>query len=156
MRLRFSVPHFLRLLQLPLSERYQSFLSHFLSDWQCMHTTLMSPFVNPQNHTSQKWLRFYKIFERIFRGNTIRPSAKNADRRIGIVSSIQLICVFIFTGRFFPGDGRVFFDKSIPVRFCWYGLSFMAATSFSRRFQYRNRVIDFEKETAALISQKPP
>ena len=68
-----------------------------------------------------------------------------------------MICVFIFMGRFFPGGGRAFFDKSMPVGFCRNGLCFMAATPFSRRFQQWNRAIALEeKETAALISQKPP
>ena len=116
----------------------------------------MSPFVNPQNHASQNGRRFYKIFEKIFRGNTIRPSAKNADRRIGIVSSIQMICVFILMGGFFPGGGRDFFDKSIIGGYCRYDLCFMAAISFSRRFA-KNRVLLLRiKETAALIFPKPP
>ena len=34
-----------------------------------------------------------------------------------------------------PGGGRAFFDKSITVGFCRYAFCFMAATSFSRRFQ---------------------
>ena len=59
---------------------------------------------------------------------------KNTDWRKGIVSSIQLIRQFIFMGRISPGGGRAFFDMSMTVGFCRYGMCFMAATSFSRRF----------------------
>ena len=43
-------------------------------------------------------------------------------------------------GVIFPGGGRAFFDVSMTVRFCRYVLRFMAATSFSRRFN-KNRVL---------------
>ena len=43
--------------------------------------------------------------------------------------------IFIGQGVIFLGGGRVFFDVSMTVGFCRYGVCFMAATSFSRRFQ---------------------
>ena len=55
--------------------------------------------------------------------------------QIGIVSSIQMIRQFIYISVVSPGGGRAFFDKSITVGFCRYAFCFMAATSFSRRFQ---------------------
>ena len=55
--------------------------------------------------------------------------------KIGIVSSIQMIRQFIYISVVSPGGGRAFFDKSITVGFCRYAFCFMAATSFSRRFQ---------------------
>ena len=53
---------------------------------------------------------------------------------MGIESSIQMIRQFIFMGGIFPGGGRAFFNMSMTVGFCRYGMCFMAATSFSRRF----------------------
>lgn len=50
-------------------------------------------------------------------------------------SSIQMIRQFIYISVVSPGGGRAFFDKSITVGFCRYAFCFMAATSFSRRFQ---------------------
>ena len=55
--------------------------------------------------------------------------------KIGIVSSIQMIRQFIYISVVSPGGGRAFFDKSITVGFCRYAFCFMAAPSFSRRFQ---------------------
>jgi len=55
-----------------------------------------------------------------------------------------MIRQFIFMGVIFLGGGRVFFDVSMTVGFCRYGVCFMAATSFSRRFQQWYRVISWE------------
>ncbi|MCM1373768.1 MAG: hypothetical protein NC245_01590 [Muribaculum sp.] len=99
---------------------------------------------------------FQKVFE-----HTKCARLQGADRRKGIVGSIQLIRQFIFIGVVFPGGGRAFFDVSMTVGFCRYALRFMAATSFSRRICWRSVAQFFSednliKETAALIYSKPP
>ena len=77
---------------------------------------------------------FLKFLQKFFeRTKCARP--KSPDGRIGIVSSIQMIRQFIYISVVSPGGGRAFFDKSITVGFCRYAFCFMAATSFSRRFQ---------------------
>ena len=58
------------------------------------------------------------------------PPTKNADRQKGIEKLINMIRQFILMGVIFPGDGRAFFDMSMTVEFCRYGMCFMAATSF--------------------------
>ena len=72
---------------------------------------------------------FLKFLQKFFeRTKCARP--KSPDRRIGIVSGIQMIRQFILIDVVFPGGGRAFFDVSMTVGFCRYGMCFMAATSF--------------------------
>ncbi|WP_277934919.1 hypothetical protein [Parablautia intestinalis] len=62
-------------------------------------------------------------------------------------------------GKISPGQDHAFFDMSMTVGFCRYGMCFMAATSFSRRFDSdtasflkkikRNGGFDFSKAAAS-------
>ena len=73
---------------------------------------------------------FGNFFKKFFKHTKCARPQKNADRRIGIVSGIQMIRQFILIDVVFPGGGRAFFDVSMTVGFCRYGMCFMAATSF--------------------------
>ena len=76
---------------------------------------------------------FVALFKQLLKKNKRRkksPSTKNADRQKGTEKLIKMIRQFILISVIFPGGGRAFFDVSITVGFCRYGMCFMAATSF--------------------------
>ena len=116
-----------KLLKSTLFVKLPAIRFHILTSFLVGKLVVLPPF-SRGNTAFLKFLQ--KFFERT---KCARP--KSPDGRIGIVSSIQMIRQFIYISVVSPGGGRAFFDKSITVGFCRYAFCFMAATSFSRRFQ---------------------
>ena len=107
---------------------------HILTSFLVGKLVVLPPFSRGNTAFFKNAEDFLKFLQKFFeRTKCARP--KSPDGRIGIVSSIQMIRQFIYISVVSPGGGRAFFDKSITVGFCRYAFCFMAATSFSRRFQ---------------------
>lgn len=124
----------LKLLKSTLFVKLPAIRFHILTSFLVGKLVVLPPFSRGNTAFFKNAEDFLKFLQKFFeRTKCARP--KSPDGRIGIVSSIQMIRQFIYISVVSPGGGRAFFDKSITVGFCRYAFCFMAATSFSRRFQ---------------------
>ena len=141
---RFIVQHRItKLLKSTLFVKLPAIRFHILTSFLVGKLVVLPPFSLGNTAFFKNAEDFLKFLQKFFeRTKCARP--KSPDGRIGIVSSIQMIRQFIYISVVSPGGGRAFFDKSITVGFCRYAFCFMAATSFSRRFQQWYRVISLE------------
>ena len=132
-----------KLLKSTLFVKLPAIRFHILTSFLVGKLVVLPPFSRGNTAFFKNAEDFLKFLQKFFeRTKCARP--KSPDGRIGIVSSIQMIRQFIYISVVSPGGGRAFFDKSITVGFCRYAFCFMAATSFSRRFQQWYRVISLE------------
>lgn len=123
-----------KLLKSTLFVKLPAIRFHILTSFLVGKLVVLPPFSRGNTAFFKNAEDFLKFLQKFFeRTKCARP--KSPDGRIGIVSSIQMIRQFIYISVVSPGGGRAFFDKSITVGFCRYAFCFMAATSFSRRFQ---------------------
>ena len=123
-----------KLLKSTLFVKLPAIRFHILTSFLVGKLVVLPPFSRGNTAFFKNAEDFLKFLQKFFeRTKCARP--KSPDGRIGIVSSIQMIRQFIYISVVSPGGGRAFFDKSITVGFCRYAFCFMAAPSFSRRFQ---------------------
>ncbi len=90
---------------------------------------LPSPFT-PYPYRKGSFVALFKQLLKKTKRRKKSPPTKIADRQKGIEKLIKMIRQFILMGVIFPGGGRTFFDISMTIGFCRYGMCFMATTSF--------------------------